>query len=183
MKKIVVLGTLLCGLFGTGWAQSKPQTYRKTLDRAAEIQGYSCAKGYVWFFMDGRLSQCTVAKDTAVGESLVPEWSIVSLGADGKPAFVFLRQDAWIAGVKCKGGSWLGPGEGASTAFYPSGQLKECFLAGDQTVQGVPCTNGGIFGDGLGSGALFYEGGKLKSCKLAKEYGGQRKGERFVQAQ
>ena len=66
--------------------------------------------------------------------------------------------------------------------FYPSGKLKECYLAGDQTVQGVPCLNGGIFGDGLGLGAVFHENGKLKSCKLAKEFGGQRKGERFIQA-
>jgi hypothetical protein len=81
------------------------------------------------------------------------------------------------------GGSWLGPGEGASTALYPSGELKECFLAGDQTVQGVPCMNGGILGDGLGSGAMFYESGKLKSCKLTRDFGSHRKGERFVQGQ
>ena len=172
----------LPGLFSTAWAADQPQTQRKALSQSAEIQGFSCAKGYAWFFADGRLTRCTVQKDTAFGEATIPAGSIVTLREDGKPEFVFLSHDASITGVKCMGGSWLGPGEGASTAFYPSGKLKQCFLAGDQTVQGVPCMSGGILGDGMGSGAKFHESGKLKSCKLTKDFGGQQKGDRFVQA-
>ena len=107
----------------------------------------------------------------------------MSLREDGNPEFAFLSHDVWIAGAKCKGGSWLGPGEGASTAFYPTGQLKQCFLAGDQTVQGIPCAGIWLFGEGIGTGVFFYENGKLKSCKLAVDFDVQRKGERFAQDQ
>ena len=92
-----------------------------------------------------------------------------------------MKHDAKVAGVTCMGGSWLGPSEGAMTAFYPSGKLERCYLAGNQTVQGVPCMNGGILGDGTGSGVRFHESGKLKSCKLTKDFGGLGEGGRFVQ--
>ena len=88
-----------------------------------------------------------------------------------------MSHDAPILGLNCLGGSWLGSGEGAMVAFYPSGKLKQCFLAGDQIVQGVPCTNGGL----LGSGAKFHQSGKLQSCKLSKDFGTQHRGEMFVQ--
>jgi len=181
MSLAVHLAIVFFGLFSTAWAQPKLQTYRKALDRRTEIQGYTCATGVAWFFSSGRLNRCTLAKETAFGVAVVPVGSIVTLREDGKPEFAFLSRDTWIAGTKCRGGSWLGPGEGASTAFYPSGKLKQCFLAGDQTVQGVPCMNGGLFGDGIGSGILFYETGRLKSCKLAEDFDVLRRGERFVQ--
>lgn len=156
--------------------------HRQTLHAPTEIQGYPCAKGFAWFFADGRLNRCTVSVETAFGEVRIPAGTYIALNPDGTPAFIQMSHNAPILGVTCMGGSWLGPGEGAMVGFYPSGKLKECYLAGDQSVQGVPCMSGGIFGDGLGLGAVFHEGGKLKSCKLAKDFGGQRKGERFVQA-
>ena len=181
MSLAVILAIVSFGLYSTGWAQVRPQIYRKALKQRTEIQGYTCATGVAWFFSNGQLNRCTLAKETVYGIALAPAGSIVSLREDGKPDFAFLSRDAWIAGAKCMGGSWLGPGEGASTAFYPSGRLKQCFLAGDQTVQGVPCMNGGLFGDGIGRGVLFYETGKLKSCKLAVDFDVERRGDRFVQ--
>jgi hypothetical protein len=177
----ILLAISLFSLFATASAQSKSQTYRKKLDHLAQMQGYSCAAGYAWFFADGRLNRCSLQKETAIGALTIPVGSIVILSENGKPEFVFLSHDAFVGEAKCMGGGLLGAGEGASTAFYPSGKLEECFLAGDQTVQGVPCANGGIFGGGMGSGALFYESGKLKSCKLTKDLGRLHKGDRFVQ--
>ena len=74
--------------------------------------------------------------------------------------------------------------EGPIVAFYPSGKLKECFLAADQLVQGVPCSHGGFWittfsGD---PSLKFHVDGKLASCKLSKNYGSQRKGQRYLQA-
>jgi len=181
-RKSLLLILVSCGLTCAGWAGPRPEVHRQTLHAPTEIQGYPCAKGYAWFFADGRLNRCTVSVETAFGEARIPAGTYIALNPDGTPAFVQMTHSAPILGVTCMGGSWLGPGEGAMVGFYPSGKLKECYLAGDQTVQGVPCMNGGILGDGLGLGAVFHENGKLKSCKLAKDFGGQRKGERFVQA-
>jgi hypothetical protein len=181
MSPAVILAIVIIGQFSTAWAQPSQQTYRMALNQRTEIQGYTCATGVAWFFSNGQLNRCTVAIETVYGVAVLPAGSIVALREDGKPEFAFLSHDAWIAGAKCRGGSWLGPSEGASTTFYPSGQLKQCFLAGDQNVQGVPCMNGGFFGDGVGTGVLFYENGKLKSCKLAVDYDVQKRGDRFVQ--
>jgi hypothetical protein len=181
MNKNVLFVLLLCGLQSAAYAQIQTQSHRKTLDQPTEIQGYPCDKEYAWFYAAGRLQRCLVSREIAFGEAKVPVGSIVELLPDGMPKYAMLSHEAPVAGILCMGGSWLGPGEGATTAFYPSGKLKQCFLAGDQTVQGVPCMKGGILGDGTGSGAEFHENGKLKSCKLTKDFGGQRKGERFLQ--
>ena len=181
LKRIVSVAGLFCGLFAAGWAQSKPQTYRKTLDQPTEIQAYPCAKGYAWFFADGKLANCTVSRDVAFGEATIPAGSWITLLPDGKPRIAQMKHDARVAGVTCRGGGLLGPSEGPMVAFYPNGKLKQCFLAGDQTVQGVPCMSGGILGDGFGGGVMFYESGKLKSCKLTADFGGQHKGDRYMQ--
>jgi len=173
---------LLCCLFSAACAQSNSRVHRKTLSQPTEIQGYPCARGYAWFYADERLSRCTVTREIPFGEARIPAGSYIALNHDGKPGFVQMSHDAPILGLTCTGGSLLGPPEGAMVAFYPSGKLKQCFLAGDQTVQGVPCMSGGFFADGRGGGAIFHENGKLKSCKLTRDYGSQRKGDRFMQA-
>jgi len=175
----------LLALFAIGSAAAAgepPQTTRKTLDQPTEIQGYPCAKGYAWFFDDGRLSRCTVTREIAFGEARIPAGSYIALHPDGTLDFVQMSHDAPILGMTCSGGGLLGTGEGSMVAFYPSGKLKQCYLAGDQTVQGVPCMSGGFFGDGRGGGAKFHENGKLASCKLTKDFGTQHKGDRFMQA-
>jgi hypothetical protein len=161
----------------------RPEVTRKTLDAPIEIQGYPCAKGYAFFYSDGRLNQCSVSRETAFGEVRVPSGSLINLRLDGKPQYAMLSHNANILSYRCRGGSWLGPGEGAMTAFYPSGKLKECFLAGDQDIQGVPCMGGSFFADvfGGGSGTFFYESGKLRSCKLSKDFGNLRRGEHIFQ--
>jgi len=72
MRKNALLGVLLCGLSGWGWAAEQPQTSRKKLEQITEIQGYSCAKDYAWFYADGRLERSFVSKDTQFGEVQVP---------------------------------------------------------------------------------------------------------------
>ncbi|MGA3081796.1 MAG: hypothetical protein ABSD44_10490 [Terracidiphilus sp.] len=184
MRTTVLFILSLCSLQCALCVAAPPHTYRKTLDQPTGIQGYPCAKGYAWFFDDSRLSRCTVAREIPFGEASIPAGSYIGLNPDGTPNLVQMSHGAPVLGLICQGGGWLGPGEGAMVAFYPSGKLKLCYLAGDQTVQGVPCASGGFFASltGVDPGVSFDESGRLRACKLAKDFGAQRKGERFVQA-
>ncbi len=169
-------------------AQPRPATHRTTLQQPTEIQGYPCAKGYAWFYADGKLESCGVSRQTAFGEAQLPAQSIIVLLPDGRPDHAMMQHDSEVAGVKCQGGNrLLGSAEGSVTVFYPSGKLKLCFLAGDQLIQGVPCMTGGtlgFFGDGArrDGGAKFYESGKLHSCTLSQNFGSQHRGDHFTQA-
>jgi antitoxin component YwqK of YwqJK toxin-antitoxin module len=198
MGRLVAVCVLLVGVgYGvtqTGNSQSRPVTHRTKLKQDTEIQGYPCAKGYTWFYADGKLSECAVSQETQYGEALIPRGSSIDLKPDGRPSFAMLQHDSEIAGVKCSGGNWLlGPREGAMTSFYPSGKLWACSLAGDQVVQGVPCRHGEsipgvayslfVKHQNIDFGIEFYESGKLKSCTLTKDFGGKRRGEHFQQGQ
>jgi len=184
MRKKMLFAAALLGVRCFGWAE--PELTRKILDAPTEIQGYPCARGYAWFLPDGHLKQCTVSRETAFGEASAPAGSIVVLRLDGTPNYLFLAHDAPVLGYTCKGGGPLGPSEGATTAFYPSGKLKQCWLAEDQVVQGIPCMAAGGFFSAMfhhgGFSTDFYESGKLRSCTLSKNLDGQRRGDVFVQA-
>jgi hypothetical protein len=194
MRKNLLFTLGLCslscaGLFWVGCAVSqtvpRPEVHRNTLKSPAEIQGYPCAKGYAWFYADGRLNRCTVTREIPFGEARIPAGSYIALNPDGTPDLVQMSHDAPVLGLTCQGGSWLGPGEGSVVAFYPSGKLKLCFLAHEQIVQGVPCAKGGFIATntGVDPGVSFHESGKLSACKLSRDFGAQHKGDRFVQAQ
>jgi antitoxin component YwqK of YwqJK toxin-antitoxin module len=197
MGRLVAVCVLLVGVgYGvtqTGNSQSRPVTHRTKLKQDTEIQGYPCAKGYTWFYADGKLSECAVSQETQYGDALIPRGSVIYLTPDGRTEIAMLQHNTEIADVKCSGGNWLlGPSEGAMTSFYPSGKLKLCYLAGDQMVQGVPCRHEeSILGVAYGIAVKhpndpdieFYESGKLKSCTLTKDFGGKRRGEHFQQAQ
>jgi hypothetical protein len=184
MRKTLGFALLSCSLCILAWADARPQLARKTLDQPTEIQGIPCAKGYAWFYPDGHLDRCFVAREIAFGEAQIPAGSEIALTPDGKPKFVQMSHDTVIRGYVCAGGGWLGVAAGPTASFYPSGTLKECFLAANQTIQGVPCSQGGfwitVFG---GDPSLkFRSDGRLASCKLTRDYGTQRKGDRFVNA-
>jgi len=182
MRKTIFLALFLYGLTCAGGAPPLPHATHKTLHQPAEIQGYPCAKGDAWFFDDGRLNRCMVAREIQFGAARIPAGTYIAINHDGTPGFIQMSHNAPILGLTCMGGSFLGPGEGPMVAFYPSGRLKQCYLANDQVVQGVPCMNGGLFGDGRGGGVIFKEDGKLKSCKLTRDFDAFRRGDRFVQA-
>ena len=165
---------------------ARPETSRRSVSESREIQGYPCAKGYAWFYADDRLERCFLSRETQFGEAKVPAGSVVVLLPDGRPNFVMLAHDSFIGSYKCRGGGPLGPTEGDSTAFYPSGKLKQCWLADDETVQGVPCKDAGGFLTAIfhpsGFPTDFYETGRLRRCTLSKDYGGKRRGDVFTQA-
>jgi len=182
MKIIAALGVLL---IASRVLAGDPQTYRRHLDRATEIQGYPCAKGYAWFHSDGRLDSCTLDAQSAFGVALAPAGSWIRLTPDGKPLYLGLARNTRILDSVCVGGGALGPQEGFTTAFYPSGKLRLCWLAGDQVVQGVPCRGAGGFFTAVTHGgrnptAKFGEDGTLQSCTLSKDFNGRRPGEDFV---
>jgi hypothetical protein len=186
MKSSWLIAVCMVAIAGCG---ARPVTtagasvHREKLKADTMIQSYPCAKGYVWFYSNGNLGRCTVAKETPFGEAMLPAGSILVLHGDGSLQFALLKHDTQVAGVTCKGGNGLlGPSEDSMTTFYASGKLKQCWLAADQVVQGVPCMNGGFRGDAFGTGVEFYENGKLESCKLSKGYRTQPRGDRFIQA-
>jgi hypothetical protein len=181
MRKTIVFALVLLCMQGAGQAGSLPEVHRNTLQLATEIQGYPCEKGYAWLYADGHLNRCTLSREMPFGEARAPLGSIIVLRPDGSPDYVQFSHDTKVDSYVCSGGGLLGVAEGSSTAFYPSGKLKQCYLAGDQAVQGVPCMSGGFFADGRGGGAKFSESGKLQSCKLTQDYGTRRRGERFIQ--
>jgi hypothetical protein len=120
VRNIAFLALLFCGLAGPACAAATPHTYRKTLDQPAEIQGYPCAKGYAWFYDDGRLSRCTVTREISFGEARIPAGSYIALNPDGTPNLVQMSHDAPILGLTCMGGSWLGPAKARWWPFIPA---------------------------------------------------------------
>lgn len=165
-------------------AAAPPGTHRKHLDQPTVIQGYPCAKGYAWFFPDSHLNRCSMARDFDLGEARLPSGSVIELFPDGSLRYVMLQHNTTLNGVPCAGGGPLGPAEGSVTILYPSGKLKSCYLVEDQTVQGVPCARGGLWMAVAGHEhpVEFYDTGKLRSCGLARDFTGQRRGERFLQS-
>lgn len=160
-----------------------PALTRQKLAEDRIIQNYPCAQGWAWFYPDGSLRQCALARPTTFGAAQVPAGSIIVLTPDGKPHHVFLSRDWTIAGYQGMGPGWLPVAEGSITAFYPSGRLQSIYLVADQTIQGVPCRGGqwGIFTDPFGGGnhVEFYENGNLRACKLTHDYKGRKSGHRI----
>jgi hypothetical protein len=163
MKPLLLMLLTVSG-FGSGAATET--TTRKTLDTPTEIQGYSCAAGYAWFFTDGSLSSCFVSRESKFGEITAPRKSWIHLTRNGAPQFIFLAHDAQIDCYACRGG-----GHDYSTALYPDGKLKTCWLAADSMVNGIPCMRAGFVADVFGGGVEtdFHENGHLKGCKLSRD--------------
>lgn len=175
---------LFCLLFASAAHAFAPNALRDRIAHDTIIQGHPCAKGEAWFYPDGSLNQCTLARPAEVGDIRVPSRSLIELWPDGAAQYVTFRHPTVIAGYHVRGGSRLGFARGATAAFYRNGNLRSIFLIANQTIQGVPCRGGSwnTFTDPLGGGNLveFYEDGKLASCKLTRDYSGFRSGERLV---
>ena len=166
MKKIAICTAICLWFAGVAYGDGqRPRVERKHLDKPADIQGYPCAQGVAWFYDSGVLESCRTARDASFGEARVPAGSWIHLTSDGQPDFIFLRHDTRIDHYTCRG-----RGHNFTTAFFPSGKLKECWLADDEEIQSVPCGRGSFFGDvfGGGSGTEFYDNGKLRRCRLWK---------------
>ncbi|MGC1421752.1 MAG: hypothetical protein WA815_05350 [Terracidiphilus sp.] len=179
----MILASIAIGVVCSAQSNAPDQTSRRKLDRNEVIQGYQCAKTYAWFYTGGRLQRCTVSQETIFGEVKVPAGSIIHLLPDGHPNYAMMAHNTLVLGLNCSGGGPLGPSEGATAMFYPSGKFKSCFLAKDQLVQGVPCAHGGIVQAIVHRDVPveLYENGRLKSCLLAADHPGQRRGDRFEQ--
>ena len=105
--------------FWLGWAQAQSgvKAERKTLEQAQDASGIPCAKGYAWFYADGKLQRCTTSREIAFGEAKVPAGSIVVLLADGKPDYAMMVRKGCGSGhptltVASRGNRVLGPSEG-----------------------------------------------------------------------
>jgi hypothetical protein len=177
----LLLSIALAGGLALNEGATRDVTTRRDLKSVTEIQGYSCAAGYAWFFTDGTLASCFVSRASAFGGIEVPAKSWIQLTRDGRPRFVFLAQDAAVNGFRCRGG-----GHDFSTALYPTGELRTCWLAEDSVVDGVPCMRAGFIADVFGGGVEvdFHSNGRLRRCKVSREfrYGGRvfAKGDHIV---
>jgi hypothetical protein len=141
-------------------------TSRRRLTADENFQAYPCAAGYAWFFSDGKLSSCRVARDTAFGDIAIPAGSQIYIEHNGVPRFVFLAHDAVVKGYPCRGGesAW-------STALYPDGRLKTFWLAEDSLVDNIPCLRASFLADVFGGGVEvdLHPNGRLKYCKLSRD--------------
>jgi hypothetical protein len=163
---------------------SEPNAIRGRLPHDAILQGFPCAHGDAWFYPDGALNQCTLARPATLGDLRVPPGSVIELWPSGAPHYLMLPRETVLAGFRIRGGTRLDRSRGATTAFYRNGGLRSFYLGRNQLVQGVPCRGGSwnTLSDPSGGQNLveFYDDGKLASCKLTRDYSGLRTGQRIL---
>ena len=160
-----------------GSAQHPAETHRIRLEADTVADGIHCAatgESYAEFFVEsGRLAECPLAGDAAVGGYALPSGSWVVLHPDGRLRLAWLSRDTRIGAVTCKGTGykeWV-------TEFDDDGGLQRCFLPTTTTIQGIPCRAGSFFGEITGGVAVrFHPNGRLASCALARPttIGGER---------
>ncbi len=181
MKSSPLSAFLICVFLATASLASEPNALRNKVPQDTVIQGFPCARGYAWFYPDGSLNECTVARPITFANDRVPRGSVIQLWPNGAARYLTLPHAALIAGYHVTSGNPPGSPKGAATAFYPSGKLRSFYLFNDQTIQGVPCR--GSQGSFLSASAAnayrvdFYEDGKLQSCQLTQNYQGQKAGQ------
>jgi hypothetical protein len=174
MRRMLLLSLVLI-LAGTGCARQNRNLgniTRRSLASTELIQGVPCAS-FAVFFENGNLLTCDLSREADIGAARLPAGTTVRFHADGGLWYAFLPRPTEINGCLCKGcGS-----KGTMTAFYPTGELRECWPARDETVQGIPCTKATtrkeIFGRLAGRGspvAVFYKSGNLHSCMLSEDF-------------
>ena len=163
---------------------SEPNAVRTRLLHETAIQGHSCDRGDAWFYPDGSLNQCTLARPSTFGDLRVPRGSVIELWPEGATHRLTLSREAVFAGYRLRGGHGFGRARASTADFYRNGEPRSFSLVRDQLVQGVPCRGGSwnTLTDPTGTGNLvvLYDDGKLQSCKLTRDYGGLRAGQRIA---
>ncbi len=163
---------------------SEPNAVHTRLPRQTTIQGYPCDRGDAWFYPDGSLNQCTLARPSTLGDFRVPRGSVIEFWPEGATHHLTLSRDAVFAGYRLRGAKHFGRSRASTADFYRNGELRSFYLVRSQTVQGVPCRGGSwntlTDPDGAGNLVVFYDDGKLESCKLTRDYSGLRAGQRII---
>ena len=131
------------------------------LQSAAQIDGFSCAAGWVHFFESGRLRAFVLNDSATIQGNSIPGGTWVRLNPDSTLALCSFPADTAIQGYPCKGGP--GGSEGVTTAFYPTGRLSSFYPRADVMVEGLLC-RATPFGP-----VSLYESGSLKECTLARD--------------
>jgi hypothetical protein len=180
MKSAPLSAFLICVFLAAASLASEPNALRSKVLHDTVIQGYPCARGYAWFYPDGSLNECTVARPVIFGGVRVPRGSVIQLWPNGAARYLSLSHALLVAGYHVMGGNLPGSPQSDGTAFYPSGKLRSFYLLNDQTIQDVPCRGSqGSFRSTFAARAHrvdFYEDGKLQSCQLTQNYLGQEAG-------
>jgi hypothetical protein len=183
MKNALFLFCLLFALRVSVCGASEPNALRNKMTHDTIVQGYACGRGDAWFYPDGSLNECRLARPTSLGDLRIPRGSIIDLWPDGAAHYLMLPRPTVLAGYRVRGGNRRGLSRGATTGFYHSGELRSIYLVGNQLIQGVPCRGGSwnTLTDPAGAQNVveFYNDGSLESCKLARDFSGFRSGERI----
>ena len=184
MKSLALLSCVVFLLSVDVCSASEPNALHDKILHDTTIQGFVCARGEAWFYPDGALNQCTLARPSAVGDLRVPRGAVVEFWPNGTAHYLMVPRATVLAGYHVRGGSHLGLSRGATTTFYRTGELRSIYLVSSQRIQGVPCRGGGwnTFSDPLGgeNDVEFYRDGKLRSCRLTRDYLAFRSGQRVV---
>ena len=75
MKSAPLSAFLICVFLAAASLASEPNALRSKVLHDTVIQGYPCARGYAWFYPDGSLNECTVARPVTFGAVRVPRGS------------------------------------------------------------------------------------------------------------
>ena len=126
----------------------------------SQIDGFPCAAGWVHFNQFGRLRAFFLAEESMIQGNQIPKGTWVQLDDGLNLRYCSFPEKTNIQGYVCNGG--FGGAEGVSTAFYPSGRLKEFYSPENIVIQGIPCK-----ADAL-SPIYLFEDGNLKEFTLSE---------------
>jgi hypothetical protein len=131
------------------------------LQNPAQIDGFSCAAGWIHFSESGRLQAFYLAETSTIQGSQIPKGTWIRLRADQTLQLCFFPEGTIIQGYVCDGGR--GGSEGVATSFYPNGKLSSFYTPKDAVIHGIPCQAGPF------QPIYLFENGNLKQFTLSSD--------------
>lgn len=131
------------------------------LQNPAQIDGFSCAAGWVQFSESGRLKAFYLAETSTIQGNQIPKGTWIRLRPDQTLQFCSFPEETIIQEYMCDGGR--GGSEGVTTSFYPSGKLESFYTPKDAVIHGIPCQAGPF------QIIYLYENGNLKQFTLSQD--------------
>jgi len=126
------------------------------------LSGRQCGKGWVHLYPNGVPAAFTAATAIELRRFTIPAGTWVRQDPKGVVTICAFPGNTEIQGHLCRG---TGGPKGVSTAFYPSGALKQYLLSKDTIIQGIPC-QAGLFSQFI----ELRENGELMGCMLSTDF-------------
>jgi hypothetical protein len=131
------------------------------LQNPTQIDGFSCAAGWIHFSESGHLQAFYLAENSTIQDNQLPKGTWIRLRADQTLQLCFFPKETIIQGYMCDGGR--GGSEGVTTSFYPGGRLESFYTPKDAVIHGIPCQAGPF------QPIYLYENGNLKQFTLSQD--------------